>query len=96
MSTDDQLDKELHIRLTSLENDRRSLQQEMHQLQHEMRRVKDGIEREAGVGHSLEQKVAQLDDNIKLCDNELKQNLKQQVGVSEQLKNLHQAKSKDW
>ena len=82
MSTDDQLDKEFRSRLTSLENDRRSLQQEMHQLQHELRRVKDGIERKAGVGHSLEQKKTQLEKNIKLCENELKQNLKQQASVS--------------
>jgi len=82
MSTDDQLDKELSSQLMSLENDRRSLEQEMHQLQHELRRLKDGVERKAGVGHSLEQRATQLEKNIKLCENELKQNLKQQGGVS--------------
>ena len=96
MSTDDQLDKEFHSRLMSLENDRYSLEQEMHQLQHELRRVKDGIEREGGAGHSLEQRATQLEKNIKLCENGLKHNLKQQVGVSEQLKDLHQVKTKDW
>ena len=68
----------------------------MRQLQHELRQVKDGIEREGGVGYGLEQRVAQLEDDIKLCDNELKQNLKQQVGASKRLKNLHQAKNKNW
>ncbi len=96
MSTDDQLDKELRSHLSDLEKFECSLEQEMHQLQHELRRVKDGIEREGGEGHSLEQRAAQLEKNIKLCENGLKHNLKQQVGVSEQLKDLHQAKSKDW
>ena len=95
MSSNNQLDKEFRSHLADLEKIECSLEQDMHQLQHELRRVKDGIEREGGVGHSLEQRVAQLEDNIKLCDNELKQNLKQQVGVSKQLKKLHQAKSKD-
>ena len=88
MSTDDQLDIEFRSRLMSLENDRRSLEQEMHQLQHELRRVRDGIEREGGVGHSLEQRATHLEDNIKLCEHELNHNLKQQVGVSKQLKDL--------
>lgn len=88
MSTDDQLDNEFRSQLAHLEKIGWALEQEMHQLQHELRRVRDGIEREGGVGHSLEQRATHLEDNIKLCENELKHNLKQQAGVSKQLKKL--------
>ena len=85
MNIDDQLDKKYQNELTVLQKAGCSLEQEMHNLQHELRRVSDGIEREGGVRHVLEQQARRLKDNINLCEDDLKQNRKRQARVSEKL-----------
>ncbi len=85
MSTDDQLDKKYRNELTVLQKAGCSLEQEMHNLHHELRRVSDGIEREGGVRHLLEQQARRLKDNINLCEDDLKQNRKRQARVSKKL-----------
>ena len=86
MSTDEQLDKKYRDELTVLQKESCSLEQEMYNLNHELRRVGDGIEREGGVRHELEQQASRLKDNIILCEDDLKQNRKHQARVSEKLK----------
>ncbi len=81
MSNDDQLDKKYRNELTVLQKAGCSLEQEMHNLHHELRRVSDGIEREGGVRHELEQQARRLKDNINLCEDELKRNRKHQARV---------------
>ena len=94
MSTEDLLYNEYRNRLVDLEKVGLSLKDEMYNLSHELRRVRDGIEREAGAGHGLEQRVVQLGDNIKLCENDLKLNLIQQANVSKQLEERPEVKNK--
>ena len=85
MSSDEQPGKKYRDELTVLEKASCSLEQEMHNLHHELRRVRDGIEREGGVRHELEQQANRLKDNISLCEDDLKQNRKHQARVSEKL-----------
>jgi len=85
MSSDGQPGKKYRDELAVLQKASGSLEQEMHSLHHELRRVRDGIEREGGVRHELEQQASRLKDNINLCENDLKQNRKHQARLLEKL-----------
>ncbi|MCP4387357.1 MAG: hypothetical protein GY802_03615 [Gammaproteobacteria bacterium] len=52
-------------------NAQQQLRQEIAALQHELRRVSDALERSPS--HALEQRARQLQDNIALCERDLKQ-----------------------
>jgi predicted nucleic acid-binding Zn-ribbon protein len=93
MNTDNQPDKKYQIELTALQKAGCSLEQEMHNLHHELRRVGDGIEREGGVRHVLEQQARRLKDNISLCEDDLKQNRKHQARVSKKLSDTRDTKN---
>ena len=47
------------------------LQDEIDVLQHELRRARDDLERMSGPRHSLEKRIANLVENIRLCEREL-------------------------
>lgn len=49
----------------------RQLRQEIAALRHELRRLSDALERSPT--HALEQRARQLQDNIALCERDLKQ-----------------------
>jgi phage-related minor tail protein len=93
MSTDDQLDKKYQNEPAVLQEAAYSLEREIHNLHHELRRACDGIEREGGVRHVLEQQARQLKDNISLCKDDLKQNRKHQARVSKKLNDTGDTKN---
>jgi hypothetical protein len=84
MNSDNHPDKNSPADLGQLQTLEEKLASEINHLHHELRRVRDGLERVGGASHELEKTALRLSDNIKMCENDLKDNQMKQANVSDQ------------
>ena len=91
MNTADHPVKDISAYLVQLQTVEQKLSSEINHLHHELRRVRDGLERAGGSGHELEKSARQLSANIRLCEQDLKDNQERQAEALAQLEVLQKS-----